>query len=355
MPVIFLSVAAAIVALGCGSSDSGPEGNGGPDGSGGSGGDQGSAFVATLEHTFDPIPVESGAEEYWCQSWTMDNDEPLYVNKVRQVNDGGWHHSNWFFVPEEHFGEDGTWKCRDRDFGEVQAAVYGGVIFAQSTQAFEDVQAFPEGTAVVIPPRSKIVGNVHLFNVAAARIDSALTMGFQAIEDEEVEVKLREMSFANYDIAIDAQRRSRWAQTCDLTDIVGDSYNVYYVLGHYHQWGNYFKLAFVDDEGSERSIVEFTNTAGDTLGVTINPPLNSEGAKHLKFECGYNNTTDRVLHWGNNGQEEMCQFLAYVDGNKKIASFAGGNVPELMGENEDGMLMYDTPCGDAPFGITVRD
>ena len=54
MPVIFLSVAAAIVALGCGSSDSGPM----IDGSGGSGGDQGSAFVATLEHTFDPIPVE---------------------------------------------------------------------------------------------------------------------------------------------------------------------------------------------------------------------------------------------------------------------------------------------------------
>lgn len=361
MRTINLLVAAALVVVGCGdatsgggSAGAGGDGAAGGDGVGGSGGDS-TKFVATVEHTFDPIPVESGAEEYWCQSWTIGNDEPLYVNKVRQANDGGWHHSNWFFVPEEEFGEDGTWKCNDRGFGEVMAAVFGGVIFAQSTQTFEEVQRFPEGTAVIIPPRSKIIGNVHLFNAAAAPINSTLTMGFQSLEEEEVEVKLREMSFANYDIAIPEKRQSRWSQTCDLSDIIGDSLKVYYVLGHYHQWGNYFKMSFVDDEGSESPVVEFGSTAGDTLGVTINPPFDSGGAKHVRFECGYNNTTDRELHWGNNGQEEMCQFLAYVDGNAKIASFAGGNEPEFMGENEDGVEMFDTPCGDAPFAITVRD
>ncbi len=341
---IVLLVAAALVVAGCGdtSSGAGTAGAGG-DGSGGSGGDT-SPFVATLEHAFDPIPVESGAEEYWCQSWTIGNDETLYVNKVRQVNNGGWHHSNWFFVPEEQFGEDGTWKCRDRDFDEVAAAIYGGVIFAQSTQTFEEVQAFPEGTAVVVPPHSKIIGNVHLLNVAAGPIESSLTMGLQSLEEEEVEVKLREVSFANYAIAIPPQRRSRWTQTCDISEHVGESYNIYYVLGHFHQWGDYFKLSFVDDDGNESPIVELENTAGDALGVTIDPPLNSQGAGRLKYECGYNNTTDRELHWGNNGEEEMCQFLAYVDADKKIGVFPEGNVPELTGETEGGMMLFDPPC-----------
>jgi hypothetical protein len=328
MHTITLLVAAALVVVGCGSS-----------------GDAGSAdFTATLEHTFDPIPVESGAEEYWCQSWTIGNDETLYVNKVRQVNGGGWHHSNWSFVPENMFGEDGTWKCNDRDWDQVVAAVAGGFIFAQSTQALEEVQAFPEGAVIVVPPRSKIVGTVHLFNVAASPIDSSLTMGFQTIEEEEIEIELRELNFANFTIAIPELRQSRWAQTCDIGEYVGESFNIYYVLGHYHQWGNYFKLSFVDDDGSERTIVEFDNSPGDTLGVTIDPPINSEGAARLKYVCGFNNTTDHVLHWGNNAQEEMCQFLAYTDADNKIAAYPAGNVPELMGETEDGVLMYDTAC-----------
>lgn len=327
--------------------------NGGTSGIGGTGGEA-EVFVATLEHTFDPIAVESGEEAYWCQSWTLGNDEPLYVNKVRQVNDGAWHHSNWFFVPENVFGEDGTWRCSDRGFGEVEAAARGGVIFAQSTQTFEEIQRFPPGTAVVVPPRSKIIGNVHLFNVSAAAISSSLTMGLESIQEDEVETRLREVSFANYAIAIPPRRASRWSQTCDLAGIAEDAFKVYYVLGHYHEWGNYFKLSFVDDVLDERTIVEFTNTAGDSLGVTINPPLSNDGAMQLRYECGYNNTTDRTLVWGNNGQEEMCQFLAYIDGNRKIGSFAADMVPVDMGENEDGIQVFDTPCGDAPFFIPQR-
>jgi hypothetical protein len=347
MRMISLLVASALVVVGCGSETaSGIAGSGGTGGTGNGGTGGSGDFKANVEHTFDPIPVESGAEAYWCQSWTLDNDETLYVNRVRQFNDGGWHHSNWSFVPEEMFGEDGTWKCGDRDWDQVQAALAGGVIFAQSTQSLEEVQSFPEGAVVVVPPRSKIVGTVHLFNVLASPIDSSMTMGLQTIEEEDVVTKLREVSFLMSDIAIPPQRRSAWTQSCDVGAALGESYNIYYVLGHYHQWGNTFKMSFVGGEGGERSIVDFTNNPGDTLGVTIDPPLNSQGATHIKYECGYNNTTDRTLVWGNNGQEEMCQFLAYIDGDKKIAAFEGGFEPEEKGETEDGVLMYELPCGD---------
>ena len=81
------------------------------------------------------------AEETWgvCQSWVLDNDEPIYVQKIRQDNGGGWHHSNWFFVPETAYppnpeveGPDaaleGTWNCRDRNFREYLAAAAGDVL-----------------------------------------------------------------------------------------------------------------------------------------------------------------------------------------------------------------------------------
>ena len=93
-------------------------------------------ITPTLMHSFEAITVGAGEEiSELCQSWTLNNDETLYVSKIRQRNGGAWHHSNWFFVPEDVYdGPDGTWDCSERGFHTVQAALEGGSFFAQSTQ-----------------------------------------------------------------------------------------------------------------------------------------------------------------------------------------------------------------------------
>ena len=32
----------------------------------------------------------------WCQQWRLGNTEPVWVNAVEFMTDGGYHHSNWF-------------------------------------------------------------------------------------------------------------------------------------------------------------------------------------------------------------------------------------------------------------------
>ena len=97
-PFLMLALAA------CGSAETangGPGGTDGDRGAGGNGGDTGTDFKATWSYTFPSVFVESGTEhDYDCQAVTLNNEEPLYVTGVRQTNDGAWHHSNWFFVPE---------------------------------------------------------------------------------------------------------------------------------------------------------------------------------------------------------------------------------------------------------------
>jgi hypothetical protein len=127
MRLITLSTILILLLMGCGDSSthsSGAGGSGGTPGAGGSGGT--SEFKAMLSHTYDPIMIDVGQEvANVCQSWVLGNDEPIYVKKVRQTNDGGWHHSNWFFVPEGAYAPnydvegpdaklEGTWTCRDR-------------------------------------------------------------------------------------------------------------------------------------------------------------------------------------------------------------------------------------------------
>ncbi|MGB8332454.1 MAG: hypothetical protein WCE62_20185 [Polyangiales bacterium] len=307
-------------------------------------------ITPTLSHSFEAIAVDVGEEIAGvCQSWTLDNAEPLYVSKIRQRNDGAWHHSNWFFVPEGTYdGPDGTWDCDERGFHDVTAALSGGAFFAQSTQTFEEVQAFQEGAVLEIPPRYRIVGGVHLINASAAPLNTALTFDIETIPEEEVQVRLRPIAFTNTTLDIEPQAESRFGMTCNLqTEFetklgTPPNYNIYYVLAHYHEWGNYFRLSFVDDQGGDRTIFELKNSIGEPLGKTLDPPMFSEGAANLRLECGYLNNTGERLTYGLGGHE-MCVFLAYTDADLTIGANSGANTP--MGPNEDGVYMNETDCG----------
>ena len=312
----------------------------------------------TMTHTFEPLSVGVGEEVTdVCQSWNLDNDEPIYVSKVRQRNGGAWHHSNWYFVPETAYpGSDGTWSCDEREFGDVASALQGGVFFAQSTQTLEELQAFQDGAVLEIPPRHKIVGGVHLVNISAAPLETSLSFDIETVPEEDVEIRLRPISFTNTALDIEPQAESRFRMTCDLGDrfegVLGTEadYNIYYVLAHYHEWGNYFRLSFVDEDESERTIFELQNGVGEPLGTTIDPPISSEGAPKLRVECGYLNDTDRRLKYGLGGQE-MCVFLAYTDADLIIGAASGLNEPK--GRDPDGIYMNETSCG-AVLAVPAR-
>jgi hypothetical protein len=365
MRPIALSTILALFLLGCG--DSGSPGLSGTAGAGGSAGAGGTGqFTTTLSHTYDPQMLERAEEtSNVCQSWVLGNEEPLYVTKVRQTNEGGWHHSNWFFVPEAAYPPneaeegpgaqlEGTWRCSDRGFREYLAAAAGGVFFAQSTQALDELQAFPKGSALEIPPHSVIVGSTHLLNITAGPLETTLTMDVEAVPAEEVQVRLTPFSFAIGDLAIPpavdgVPTRSRTSMMCDLSESFQQhldrdtvDYNIYYVLGHYHQWGSAFNLSFVHEDGSMETVFDIKNKIGEPIGSIIDPPMNNGGATRLRSECGFINNTDETLRRGLQ-YGEMCDFLAYTDANLKIG--ASGINNRDMGVDEDDVAVFETDCG----------
>jgi hypothetical protein len=94
---------------------------------------------------FGPFTVPQNSEDTGkCVQITIGNDEPLFVNSVELTTGPGFHHSNWFYVPEHVFaGPDGTFNCDYRSFNHATAGIFGGVFFAQSTQSAHELQTFP--------------------------------------------------------------------------------------------------------------------------------------------------------------------------------------------------------------------
>lgn len=303
----------------------------------------------TFEHAFDPQTVKSGEEiSGRCESWTLNNPESIWVNTVRLVNDGAYHHSNWFFVPNTDYTQpDGTWDCNAAGFSELKAALDGGVLFAQSTQSTDEPQKFPEGAAVRIPPYSRIIASTHLLNASSATVTTTLHLTIEAIKKEDVNVALVPFRLTYHDLHIPAHMQAKFESKCDfktasMTPGKPFSMKLYYVLPHYHKLGTEFSIAKLGgpDDGAALDALQGFN--GEANGKTFDPPVDLSMNNGFTFSCSYRNPTADEVGWGI-GNQEMCEMLGFADSPLVYDGYVkdGDNV---VGATTNGTVMNTGPC-----------
>lgn len=298
-----------------------------------------SATHASLTHTFPELSVPSSFENAnQCQSWTLHNDAPLWVNAVVAKNQGALHHSNWVFVPDDAYdGPDGNWQCEDRAFEQIAAAAMGGVFFAQSTQALRDEQKFPQGAAFEIPAHARIIGQVHTLNVTDDTIDTRLSFEVTTLDADQVTIPLRAMAFTNYALELPPRTKTRARMDCGVPQ---PDLSIYYVLPHYHSLGSTMTVSVLGGASDGEEIFRATATYGDALGKTYDPPVVLEGAEKLRIACEYDNPRDEQVGYGV-GDQEMCVVLIYSNADMQGGGFASKNAKV---ETVDGVNVTDAPC-----------
>jgi len=272
-------------------------------------------------HTFPSVALAPGEDRgpgsppYPCMSWTLNNEEPIYVNSVHFIAGPAWHHSNWMYVPDTNLdGPDGVWDCEERGFNEGYA-ILGGVFFAQSTQAEEETQRFPPGAAFVIPPHSRIVGGTHLINFDSVPVTTDATFELGLIPEAEVTTLLQPLSL-NYQegFLIPAASSAALSTSCDLSGSTGPlDFRIHYVLPHYHQYATNFRFEVVGGPRDGELIFETDASVGDPLGAMLDVPFELMGATGFRMTCSYDNPETFDLRYRNSDNGEMCVLLAYTD------------------------------------------
>lgn len=302
------------------------------------------------DHTFPAIELTPPENEVQglCQSWTLNNPEPIYVHGVIFDAGPGWHHSNWVYVPERNFeGPDGTWPCADRDFNEIVAgAVGGGAFFAQSTQATHEEQVFPAGAAYVIPPYARIVGSVHVLNFTGAPVSTTATFHIDTLPEAEVTQVLRTMAIDNQGIEVLARASSESMTECDFAGAPGSpglaDVGVYYVLPHYHAFATGMRVEIYGGPNDGAVIYETDLAIGDPLGSMIDPPISLAGALGVRMRCMFENPGDGTITYGADSTDEMCVLLAYTSAPNGMGGAAGGI--DARSTRPDGTPLLTSNC-----------
>jgi hypothetical protein len=296
-----------------------------------------------------PIPLENGEEVVGrCFSWTLDNDEPLHVNSIRMRGTRGIHHSNWFYVDEGTYeGPDGEWPCSERGFNTVGAALAGGVLFAQSTQALDETQAFEPGVVLTLPPRSRVVVDLHLINTYGEDLDSDIDLTIQTIPEGRVHTTLQGFAINYTELEIQDRSRSEFTMECDFDTRHRQThgrpldFRVHYVLPHYHDLGDLLRLEVVGGPHDGEIMWEVNTNIGEVLGGIPEPHLGDlTGATGIRMTCGYDNPRDEVVGWGV-GDQEMCITFGFTDSDRLWAGDVFGS--QKVGE-EGGTHFFEGGC-----------
>ncbi|HLT36922.1 MAG TPA: hypothetical protein VK034_11575 [Enhygromyxa sp.] len=308
-------------------------------------GDDEQLEVVTISHQFESITLAPFQEDLPCISWTIDNEQPLYVQAVTLANTGGFHHSNGFVVPEDLYdGPDGVWNCNERGFDTVEAAVKGTVLFGQSTQSYVEVQRFNPRAVIKIPTRHRVVAELHMLNLSPSEIDTALRISLDLLHPKDVETILTPFAMQYTDLELPPLSESRFRAECDeylLTANPNKSpFLMHWMLPHYHYLGNYFAVEVIGGSLDGMMLHEISGFSAEPVGKRFDPPLDLADAAGIRLTCGYDNWTDKIIGWGN-GDQEMCILFGFVD--FPVVTQASGISGAAIGE-ENGIPTFESDC-----------
>jgi hypothetical protein len=302
-----------------------------------------------VEHEFAEFTVGAGEEVLGlCQSWTLDNETELWVNAVELTQDEASHHSNWTYVTDDMFeGPDGVWPCDERGYSQLSAALSGGVLYAQSTQATHEVQKFPNGAAIRLPPHARIIGDVHLLNTSAAPITGSAKLALYTSPEDEVAVKLVPFHLTFHVLDIPPLSQSRFVAECELDGPFRTqsdapfAMDLYYSLPHTHALGTRMFLEVAGGPNDGQSLLDAAGSNGEARGVAYTTPVRIEGATGLRFGCEFDNPRAESVHWGF-GDQEMCEMLGFAD--SRVGFESSVSTLDAPGTGEGGLPEYTGPC-----------
>lgn len=308
-------------------------------------------------HDFGAAEVKAGEEiSDLCFSWTVGNTTELLVNSTELNNDGAYHHSNWFFVPETSFVHpDGQFPCSTIHFDEVTAALLGGVLFAQSTQAEKEVQRFAPGAVVRVPANARILGSVHLLNASPTDRKTGLRLTMHTLPPDQVKVPLTPFRLTYYNLRLPPMRRSEVGGACDLRapyeKRIGEPFrmHLYFVLPHYHQLGRRFLLQLLGGPRDGQTLFDSRAEVGEPGGMTFDPAVDLSQADGFKFSCTFDNPRSSEVRWGI-GDQEMCEMLGFADSRAAFDAVVKDG-QQLGGSDPSGTTQFSGPCDVAAYRV----
>ncbi len=244
----------------------------------------------------------------------LNNEEPIFINKVEITMAPGSHHFILYNFPETLSESFLPNPGEIRDVYDENGSFITSTLltmqfhqFVQGTQWPNTTYKFPEGVALKLPVNTGFDMNSHYANRTDETITGEVYANIHTVDESEVEHIAKILWLDNQSINLPARQVTTLKRTFRFTEVR----NVFQLWSHAHEHMTEFRV-YISGGESDGELVYFTNDWEHPPILHIDPPLVMESGTGFTLEATYDNDEDRNIGFGLLSTDEMMMlFGAY--------------------------------------------
>jgi hypothetical protein len=267
--------------------------------------------------TTPEITIGPGEEKYVCYSQTI--DEELAVDRFDFTTSEALHHVflSRTIAPEP----DGLRECN---------VIYKQTWLPMFVTGFGSTSLeYPAGAATMLHKGAQLVLQLHLLNAGPTEVrkSASIVMRRSALTNPD---PVGVYAFGTQKISLPPNAASDVVDRCTPSEDV----EAFATLSHMHKLGRALHFSVEGDDGNMNEVVNRDPYSFDYQFIDPTPVLAPKGKK-TQVTCSYDNTTDRVVGFGESSNDEMCYLVGYVRGKEGAFGCNHGSLDPDAGSNPD--------------------
>jgi len=268
------------------------------------------AITSTHSMFIGDWDMAAGRETTKCVVKRLDNEDELWVSRIRTELAPGSHH---MIVYKSADTEEQLTPFNCDPFIET----LGGETYPlMITQVREEALQFPKGVAFKFEPHQMVRIESHFLNYFPDAIVAHGDVHFDGIAAEDVEYQANLLFYGNVDIKIDPGQK--YSTPWSFLSVPPDT-KVFAITGHTHTYGTNVEIKTASDvDNPITSLYPAPDRPFDWQEAPVeffDPPITfgQNDQNGFLYRCSWDNKTDppRKLEFGESANKEMCFFWAY--------------------------------------------
>jgi|TARA_B100000470_G_scaffold213971_1_gene194917 hypothetical protein len=280
---------------------------------------------------FEPLPVPTSGIQFHLGPWDvapnfereffyyepLNNDQPLFVNRVDMAMRPGSHHLILYDlsdnIPEILVPEPQVFReIRDTNGNYIPSTlmITSHLNFVTGTQWPRMTYHYPPGVAMRIPADAGFDINAHYVNRSSQIIQGEIYANLHTVDSSQVEHVAERLFMNNLDINLPPNAIT----TLNKTFVVDKKVQIFQLFSHAHEHMTEFRV-FIDGGPRDGELVYIAYDWEHPPILELNPTLTLEAGQGLRLQATYNNDTNSSINFGFLSSDEMMILFGayYVD------------------------------------------
>jgi hypothetical protein len=237
--------------------------------------------------------MSAGTEGYHCVRKTIEQD--LWIKEFKPLAPEGTHHTA--LAIDFRNDPDGSFPC---DAGTVGFnLLFGSGI---GTEPFP----LPEGIAYKVPAGSKLLLNLHLYNVSDSELTGTSGVEVLVADPEDVVHEAETVYVLDYNLDVTPGESNH-----EVKCTVQDEATVFGVFPHMHRMGAHMTATIESEGGSPTVFFDKPYDFEEQYNHTIDPSFEIHPGDVIRGNCGFFNDTTETVSFGDSSDDEMCVLGIY--------------------------------------------